>query len=152
MASDKHETPPAPSAGQHPPPQPGQPGYRAPSEGRAAAPKDEKAEEELRARRRFDSIGAQVILDFNEDGSVGARGGAGGTIVENTMARDKWLYDLGLDPVAPSGPPPAGGREYLDKRTEALAKVAEEAPKPPDRATRVSSLAAGEGSGKPAGA
>lgn len=112
----------------------------------AAAPKrDEKAEAELAAARRFNSIGAQVILDYNGMGSIGARGGAGGDIVENQMARDKWLYDLGLDPVSPSGPPPPGGREYLDRRAEVLAKVEEERPPPPDMAGRVSSLAAGDG-------
>lgn len=110
-----------------------------------AAKRDEKAEAELAAQRRFNSIGAQVILDFNGMGSIGARGGAGGDIVANQMARDKWLYDLGFDPVSPSGPPPPGGREYLDKRAEVLAKVQEERPPPPEKAGHVSSLAAGDG-------
>ena len=45
------------------------------------------------------SIGAQVILDFNDDTSKGARGGAGATMEENTAARDAGLIGLGLDPV-----------------------------------------------------
>src|SRR5579862_1482414 len=53
------------------------------------------------------SIGAQVILDFNGAGSIGARGGAGETIYENTLARDAHLTALGYDPNAPSGPPTA---------------------------------------------
>jgi hypothetical protein len=51
------------------------------------------------------SIGAQVILDYNSLASKGARGGAGGTIEENTVARDASLIAVGLDPTAPSGPP-----------------------------------------------
>jgi len=51
------------------------------------------------------SIGAQIILDYNGDGSLGARGGAGATIEENTMIRDAHLIAVGLDPNAPSGPP-----------------------------------------------
>jgi hypothetical protein len=82
------------------------------------------------------TIGAQIILDYNGDGSIGARGGAGGTIEENTMARDAHLIGLGLDPNAPSGPPTG---------------VPWEPPPPPDArhvapaapATRMSSLAAG---------
>ena len=82
------------------------------------------------------TIGAQVILDYNGDGSIGARGGAGATIEENTMARDAHLIALGLDPNAPSGPPTG---------------VPWEPPVPPEArhvapaaaATRMSSLAAG---------
>jgi hypothetical protein len=51
------------------------------------------------------SIGAQIILDYNGDGSIGARGGAGTSIEENTMIRDAHLIAVGLDPNAPSGPP-----------------------------------------------
>jgi hypothetical protein len=51
------------------------------------------------------TIGAQIILDYNGEGSLGARGGMGGTIEENTAARDAHLISVGLDPNAPSGPP-----------------------------------------------
>src|SRR6476660_9801649 len=75
-----------------------------------AAPVDkaaaDKAAAETREAQAASSIGAQIILDYNEDGSKGARGGAGGTVEENTMARDAHLVALGLDPLAPSGPPP----------------------------------------------
>jgi len=96
------------------------------------------------------SIGAQVILDFNEDASLGARGGAGADIVENQIARDTHLAAMGLDPVSPSGPPPTP--EALKARREAEAKAAEAAdpqfmPPPSGKATRVSSLAAGISSG-----
>jgi hypothetical protein len=77
------------------------------------------------------SIGAQIILDYNEDGSKGARGGAGRSIEENIAARDAHLVALGLDPAAPSGPPnPEGvGARYI--------------PPPDGKASRTSSLAAG---------
>jgi hypothetical protein len=93
------------------------------------------------------SIGAQIILDFNEDGSIGARGGAGADMVENTMARDAHLVALGLDPNAPSGPPPSP--PVLKARQDAAEKAAKEASDPQfmpaqsGKATRVSSLAAG---------
>jgi hypothetical protein len=83
------------------------------------------------------TIGAQIILDYNGEGSLGARGGMGGTIEENTMARDAHLISVGLDPNAPSGPPTG---------------VPWEPPAPPPatrhqtasgQATRMSSLAAG---------
>ena len=82
------------------------------------------------------SIGAQIILDYNGDGSLGARGGAGGTIEENTMIRDAHLIAVGLDPTNPSGPPT--GEPWVP-------------PEPPvstrhsvsGHATRMSSLAAG---------
>jgi hypothetical protein len=81
------------------------------------------------------TIGAQIILDYNGDGSIGARGGAGGTIEENTMARDAHLIGLGLDPNAPSGPPT--GVPWEPPPPDAR-HVAPAAP-----ATRMSSLAAG---------
>ena len=89
------------------------------------------------------SIGAQVILDYNEDGSIGARGGAGGTIEENTAARDAHLAALGLDPAAPSGPPLTP--EQMKAKQDAAAKAADPTFLPPasGKATRVSSLAAG---------
>ena len=107
---------------------------QAPSaESKAAA---EKQQAELREARAAASIGAQVILDFNEDGSIGARGGAGGTIVENTMVRDTWLGRMGLDPVNCSGPP----RPRVEGEEEPQARAL---PMPDARATKVSSLAAG---------
>ena len=83
------------------------------------------------------TIGAQVILDYNGDGSIGARGGAGATIEENTAARDAHLISLGLDPNAPSGPPTGVPWE------PPAALAAREAPPVPAKATRISSLAAG---------
>jgi hypothetical protein len=82
------------------------------------------------------SIGAQIILDYNADGSLGARGGAGATLEENTMIRDAHLIAVGLDPTNPSGPPT--GEPWVP-------------PEPPvstrhsvsGHATRMSSLAAG---------
>jgi hypothetical protein len=80
------------------------------------------------------SVGAQVILDFNGAGSIGARGGAGTSIEENTVARDTHLIALGYDPAAPTGPPtapdPAGAVRSADGPIKG-------------RATRMSSLAAG---------
>jgi hypothetical protein len=125
------------------PPQPGQPGYRPPSEGSKAAP-DPKLEAEHKEAMAASSIGAQVILDFNSDSGLGARGGAGGTVEENSMVRDKHLVALGLDPVDCSGPPPSP--EVLKARRaaeEAKAKQAEEMPAQSAKATRMSSLAAG---------
>jgi hypothetical protein len=91
---------------------------------------------EQRELMASNSIGAQIILDYNGDGSLGARGGAGGTIEENTMIRDAHLIAVGLDPAAPSGPPT--GEPWVP-------------PEPPvstrhsvsGHATRMSSLAAG---------
>lgn len=98
---------------------------------------------EERAQMAANSIGAQIILDYNEDGSLGARGGAGGTIEENSAARDAHLIALGLDPNAPSGPPLT--QEQLAakrKREEELAASPLFLPAS-GKATRVSSLAAG---------
>lgn len=98
---------------------------------------------EERAQMAANSIGAQIILDYNEDGSIGARGGAGADIVENTMARDAHLIALGLDPNAPSGPPLT--QEQLAakrQREEELAASPRFLPSS-GKATRVSSLAAG---------
>jgi hypothetical protein len=91
---------------------------------------------EQRELMASNSIGAQIILDYNGDGSLGARGGAGGTIEENTMIRDAHLIAVGLDPTNPSGPPT--GEPWVP-------------PEPPvstrhsvsGHATRMSSLAAG---------
>lgn len=102
---------------------------------RGPHPVNEQAEAELKASRAASSIGAQVILDYNEDGSLGARGGAAGTIEENTMARDAWLGEMGLDPMNCSGPARA--------KVEAEAEARPALPLPDARATRASSLAAG---------
>jgi hypothetical protein len=117
---------------------------QAPSaEDKAAA---DRAANELRERRAAASIGGQVILDYNEDAALGARGGAGGTIEENQRVRDEHLVEMGLDPVSPSGPPPSP--EVLQakrQREEEEAKAAErgEQPRQSPKATRHSSLAAG---------
>jgi hypothetical protein len=88
------------------------------------------------------SIGAQIILDYNSAGSLGARGGAGVTFEENLAARDAHLIALGLDPAAPSGPPSG------DQVTRDTGGVK-------GRATKISSLAAGllaaAGTAPPAG-
>jgi len=93
------------------------------------------------------SIGAQIILDYNEDGSKGARGGAGASIEENTLARDAHLVALGLDPAAPSGPPPTPeALAARRKREEADAKAAADPQfivPASGKASRMSSLAAG---------
>ena len=80
------------------------------------------------------SVGAQVILDFNGAGSIGARGGAGTSIEENTLARDAHLVALGYDPNAPTGPPTA---------PDPAAAVASADGPIKGHATRMSSLAAG---------
>jgi len=102
---------------------------------------------EQRELMASNSIGAQIILDYNEDGSKGARGGAGGTVEENTMARDAHLVALGLDPLAPSGPPPTPeALAARRKREEADARAAADPQfmvPPNGKATRMSSLAAG---------
>jgi hypothetical protein len=82
------------------------------------------------------SIGAQIILDYNSDASKGARGGIG-TMEENIAARDTNLLAVGLDPVAPSGPP-LGSAEALRK-----SRAGEALPPASGTATRMSSLAAG---------
>ena len=119
-----------------------EPQHPAQSPGVAPAPRDkaadDKAAKELREQMQAASIGAQVILDFNEDGSVGARGGAAGTIEENTAIRDACLLGLGLDPVACSGPPSEERAKKLKEPPKA-----EPAAKPVPKATRASSLAVG---------
>jgi len=111
-----------------------------------AAPVD-KAAAETREAQAAASIGAQIILDYNEDGSKGARGGAGGTVEENTMAKDAPLVALGLDPLAPSGPPPTPeALAARRKREEADARAAADPQfmvPPNGKAARMSSLAAG---------
>jgi hypothetical protein len=111
-----------------------------------ADPKAEAAAKEMRAAG---SIGAQVILDYNGDGSLGARGGLGATLEENTAARDAHYIALGLDPLAPSGPPPSmETRKAMAAAADAAAKAdaqvaAAHATPGSGAASRVSSLAAG---------
>jgi len=113
------------------------------------APADKAAADQQAAQTReaaaAASIGAQIILDYNEDGSKGARGGIG-TMAENIAARDAHLAAMGLDPVAPSGPPPTP--EALAARRKREEEAAREAADPQfiavsGKATRMSSLAAG---------
>jgi hypothetical protein len=114
------------------------------------APKpDPKAVAAAKEAQAAGSIGAQVILDFNGDGSLGARGGLSATIEENTAGRDAHLIALGLDPLAPSGPPPPMEvRKARKAAAEAQAKANEQvaaahAQPGSGAASRVSSLAAG---------
>jgi hypothetical protein len=118
------------------PPEPGQPGYRPPSEPRAA-PRDAKAEADLKESQAVSSIGAQIILDYNSEAGLGARGGAAGTIEENQMIRDVALVAVGLDPQSPSGPPPMAPLEPPPERARS------NAPPISSKATRMTSLAAG---------
>ena len=98
----------------------------------------ERTPEEL-AQLAALSIGAQVILDFNGAGSIGARGGAGESIEENTIARNAHLAALGYDPNGPTGPPtvpdPGAAVQSADQVHGS--------------ATRMSSLAAGIITGDP---
>ena len=114
-----------------------------PPKERAPAP-DPQAEAAAKEAQAAASIGAQVILDFNSDSGLGARGGAATTLEENQIARDTHLTALGLDPVDCSGPPPSP--EVLKARRaaeEAKAAQAQEMPAQSPVATRMSSLAAG---------
>jgi len=91
---------------------------------------------EQRELMASNSIGAQVILDYNGDGSLGARGGAGASIEENTMIRDAHLIAVGLDPTNPSGPPT--GEPWVPPEPPASTRHSVSG-----HATRMSSLAAG---------
>ena len=83
---------------EHPPQeQPQQP----PPKQRTPPPRDEKAEAEQRENRRISSYGAQVILDYDGDAALGARGGAADSVTENTRIRDEDLVRLGHNPVSP---------------------------------------------------
>jgi hypothetical protein len=107
---------------------------------RAAAPVAESAE--TKAARANDSIGAQVILDPASDAALGARGGAAGSIEENTAIRNAALpriIGLSHDTVGGTvkGPhtapklhrpvpwfePPATGQTPAEVRAEALAQI-----------------------------
>ena len=109
----------------------------------------DKAAAEQREVRAFGSIGAQIILDYNGDGSLGARGGGGATIEENSAAYESHMVALGLDPLAPSGPPPSMEvRKARQAVAEAQARANEQiaaahAQPGAGAASRVSSLAAG---------
>ena len=87
MANTKPDAPPPPTTESKPPP----------------APKvDPKLDEERRESMRIASYGAQVILDYDGDAALAARGGAAGSITENTIIRDADLVELGHDPKSPS--------------------------------------------------
>ena len=144
------QPPPRPQPPQQQPQRPQQPepqrdATRTPGKAPGDAPRDEKADAERKDAQAAGSIGAQIILDYNSDAGLGARGGAGGTIEENQIARDKHLVALGLDPVNCSGPPPSP--EVLKARREAekakLDAAARGTPSQGPKATRMSSLAAG---------
>jgi len=141
MASDKHET----HGGDHPTPTPTPaPAKEAKAKTTAPAP-DPKAAAALKEAQAASSIGAQIILDYNADSGLGARGGAAATLEENQLIRDTHLVALGLDPVDCSGPPPSP--EALKARRAAEEKAASADPQflppPSGKATRMTSLAAG---------
>ena len=94
---------------------------------------------EEQAQRAAGSIGAQVILDYNGDGSLGARGGIGPEMQHNVDARDAHLISIGLDPMNPSGPPTGTPWEPPVQVT----RQPRTGPAATGKATRVSSLAAG---------
>jgi hypothetical protein len=121
-------------------------GQSAAASQQAAPQPDPKAAAAAKEAQAAGSIGAQVILDFNGDGSLGARGGFSNIMNENVAARDAHLVALGLDPVAPSGPPPSlEQRKAQAAAAEAYAKSVESMHATPGSgaASRVSSLAAG---------
>ena len=81
------------------------------------------------------SIGAQIILDYNFDAALGARGGRGGTIEENTMARD-------ADLIARSSiRTRLRGRRPGSHGTAAQVTATGHGPAATGKATRMSSLA-----------
>ena len=123
-------------------------GAAAASQPTAPAP-DPAAVAAAKAAQAAGSIGAQVILDFNGDGSLGARGGASAIMEENVAAYAAHMVELGLDPAAPSGPPVPpevlkAKQDAADAIAAAQAAVAAaHATAGQGAATRVSSLAAG---------
>jgi hypothetical protein len=94
-------------------------------------------EAERKEAQAVSSIGAQIILDYNSEAGLGARGGAAGTIEENQLIRDEGLAAVGLDPQNPSGPPPMAPLEPPPERARS------NAPPISSKATRMTSLAAG---------
>jgi hypothetical protein len=103
----------------------------------AAPAPDPAAVKAAKEAQAASSIGAQVILDYNSDASLGARGGAAATMEENVAARDAHLIAVGLNPVSPSGPPT--GEPYVPPAVAAAATPKHIGPS----ATKMSSLAAG---------
>lgn len=105
---------------------------------------DEAAVAAAKEAQAAGSIGAQIILDFNGQAGLAARGGAAATIEENSALRDEHLIAVGLDPLSPSGPP-LGPEEVAAKRKrdEEMAKLAAETQHVTSQATKMSSLAAG---------
>jgi hypothetical protein len=105
--------PPAQTASPYPPQQPQYP-PQYPQQPPVGTPPvvDEQAAAAAKEARREASYGAQVILDYEGDAALGARGGAADNISDNTIIRDVDLIALGHDPVAPSndklGSPPNG--------------------------------------------
>ena len=77
----------------------------APKRAAAAPTVDPAAAAATREAQAVSSMGAQIILDYNSDAALGARGGAGSTIEENQLVRDAGLIAVGLDPRDVSGPP-----------------------------------------------
>jgi hypothetical protein len=85
------------------------------------APAMSAADEKALITGRFRaSRGAQVVLDPASDASLGARGAAGGEMMDNVVARDAHLLAHSLDPRDPDAThlpmntvPPGG--ELVDK-------------------------------------
>jgi hypothetical protein len=113
---------------------------------RAAARHDDAAataaKEENAKAQASDSVGAQVILDPASDAALGARGGAGGSIEENTAVRNAALpriIGLSHDTVGgtvtgkmdapklhrpvPWYEPPATGQTPAEVRAEAIGQI-----------------------------
>lgn len=94
----------------------------APAHAPPAPQADPKRLAEEKESRRQSSYGGQVILEYEGDAALGARGGAGGTIEENQMVRDADLMRLGHNPISPSnellGSPPnfTPGKAVAPKR------------------------------------
>lgn len=90
--------PTSPDAKPSPPPEPPE---GAPAPTAETAPDQTAAADAERDARYRDSRGAQVIFDPESDASLGARGGAAGSIEGNAAVRDQHLLDNELDPRDP---------------------------------------------------